>query len=207
MFFNKQQSIDFIIAGLGNPGLKYETTRHNAGFMFIDRAAQKLGLRINQLKHFSLCEKTNFEGRKVLFLKPQTYMNDSGRAVADALGYYKLTPAQLIVVYDDISLPPGGMRIRKKGSAGGQKGMKSIIDTLGTDEFVRIKIGVGSPPHADFDVADYVLGDFPKKDLDLISPVLDDVYDAVELIVNGRIEDAMNRYNKRGIGAEQEKND
>lgn len=204
MFFKKQSSIDFIVAGLGNPGLKYETTRHNAGFMFIDRAAQKLGFRINQLKHFALTSKHDVDGRKILFLKPQTYMNDSGRSVADAMQFYKLTPEQLIVVYDDISLPPGGMRIRKKGSAGGQKGMKSIIETLGTDEFVRIKLGVGSPPHAEFDVADYVLSNISKKELALIEPELDDALDAVRMIIQGKIEEAMNRYNKRGIGAEQE---
>ena len=197
MFFKKQSSIDFIVAGLGNPGSKYETTRHNVGFMFVDRVAHKLGFRINQIKHFALSAKVDFEGRKVLFLKPQTYMNDSGRSVIDAMQFYKLTPEQLIVVYDDISLPPGSMRIRKKGSAGGQKGMKSIIETLGTDEFIRIKIGVGSPPLADFDVADYVLGNFSKSELTLIEPVLDDVLDAFKMIIYGKVEDAMNKYNKR----------
>ena len=194
--------IDFIIAGLGNPGSEYENTRHNAGFMFIDRAADKLGFKVNKLKHNALTAKETVDGYKVLFMKPQTFMNASGLSVSDAMRFYKLTPNQVIIVHDDISLPPGGMRIRKKGSDGGQKGMRSVIQQLGTDEFVRIKIGVGSPHNQNFDVADFVLGEISSSDKKLISPVLDDTIDAIKLIINGKLEEAMNKYNKRGIGAD-----
>lgn len=194
--------IDFIIAGLGNPGSQYENTRHNAGFLFIDRAAEKLGFKVNKLKHYALTAKENVGGLKLLFMKPQTYMNESGLSVSDAMRFYKLTPDKVIIVHDDISLPPGGMRIRKKGSDGGQKGMRSVISHFGTDEFVRIKIGVGSPQHTNYDVVDYVLGQISPADKKLILPVLDDTLDAIKLIINGKIEEAMNKYNKRGIGAE-----
>lgn len=201
----RRNSIDYLIVGLGNPGAKYETTRHNAGFLFIDRLATRFGFKINRLKHYSLSSTESFSNFKVAFLKPQTYMNKSGLAVADALRFYKLTPENLIVVYDDISLPTGSMRIRKKGSSGGQKGLESIIEHIGTDSFLRIRIGVGSPtqnihPDSKQGVAEYVLGDISKTELPLINDVIDDAIDAVEMIVSNKVEEAMNKYNKRGIG-------
>ena len=151
----------YLIAGLGNPGKQYENTRHNAGFMALDALADQLGTSIEEKKHKALCGKGLIGGEKVILLKPQTFMNLSGESIRAAADFYKVDPDHIIVIYDDISLEPGQLRIRKKGSAGGHNGIKSIIAHLGTQEFPRIKVGVGAKPDR-MDLADYVLGHFPR---------------------------------------------
>ena len=154
----------FVIVGLGNPGKKYENTRHNVGFMAIDALAEKYGISISEKKHKALCGTGVIEGVKVLLVKPQTYMNLSGESVGDVMNFYKLDPEEeMMVIYDDISLAPGNIRIRKKGSAGGHNGIKSLIAHTGTQGFMRIKIGVGEKPSG-WDLADYVLGHFSEDD-------------------------------------------
>ena len=148
-----------LIAGLGNPGKEYENTRHNAGFLVLDTLAQKLGADLSERKHRALCGKAVIGGQKVILLKPQTYMNSSGESIRAAADYYKVPPEDILVVYDDISLAPGQLRIRAKGSAGGHNGIKSIIAHLGTQEFPRVKVGIGEKPPR-MDLADYVLGHF-----------------------------------------------
>ena len=153
----------FIIAGLGNPTREYEGTRHNAGFMVMDALADKLGTDISEKKHKALCGRGVIGGEKVILLKPQTYMNSSGESIRAAADYYKVDPEDILVVYDDISLAPGQLRIRAKGSAGGHNGIKSIIAHLGTQEFPRVKVGVGEKPPR-MDLADYVLGHFSAEE-------------------------------------------
>ena len=200
-FFKKTNGIEYIICGLGNPGAQYTHTRHNAGFIFLDYVMGKLNIKINKLKHYSLCEKVLFNNNSVLFMKPQTYMNESGRAVKDASFFYKVSTENIIIVCDDINLPIGSIRIRKNGSAGGQKGLKSIIEELQTDNFIRVRIGVGSPTNINIDIADYVLGKFSDIDMKNLNEILDNVFDSISLICDGNIEKAMNKYNKRGIGS------
>ena len=154
----------FVIVGLGNPGKKYENTRHNAGFIAIDALADKYGIRIADKKHKALCGSGVIEGQKVLLVKPETYMNLSGESVRSVMDFYKIDPEEeMMVIYDDISLAPGNIRIRKKGSAGGHNGIKSIIAHAGTQNFMRIKVGVGEKPSG-WDLADYVLGHFSEED-------------------------------------------
>ena len=196
-FFNKS-TIDYIIVGLGNPGPKYSETRHNAGFMAIDYIAKQTSDK-EKLKHDALCIQTNFSSKKVLLMKPQTFMNDSGRAVRSAADYYKVPADKIIVIFDDISLNPGQIRIRRNGSAGGHNGIKSIIEYLGTSDFPRIKVGVGAKPHADYDLADWVLSKFPPNDMKKIQSVLTFVSEAAELMVNDKITDAMNNYNSKSV--------
>ena len=185
----------FIIAGLGNPARQYEKTRHNAGFDAIDLLAQKYNIKINEKKHKSLCGTGIIEGQKALLVKPQTFMNLSGESIAAALNFYKLAPeTNLIVIYDDISLPPGKLRIRKKGSAGGHNGIKSIINHTGTQEFLRIKIGVGEKPQG-WDLADYVLGRFSKEDRELAQEDFEKACEAAALMVQGETDRAMNLFN------------
>lgn len=187
----------FVIVGLGNPGKKYEDTRHNAGYMAIDAIAAKYGIPVKEKKHKALCGTGVIEGQKVLLIKPETYMNLSGESVADVLNFYKLDPEEdLLVIFDDISLAPGNIRIRKKGSAGGHNGMKSIIAHTGTQNFMRIKIGVGEKPSG-WDLADYVLGHFSEEDQKKLATVMPDVIQAAVLIGQGDIDKAMNDYNAR----------
>ena len=187
----------FVIVGLGNPGKKYEDTRHNAGYMAIDAIAAKYGIPVKEKKHKALCSTDVIEGQKVLLIKPETYMNLSGESVADVLNFYKLDPEEdLLVIFDDISLAPGNIRIRKKGSAGGHNGMKSIIAHTGTQNFMRIKIGVGEKPSG-WDLADYVLGHFSEEDQKKLATVMPDVIQAAVLIGQGDIDKAMNDYNAR----------
>ena len=185
-----------IIAGLGNPGKEYENTRHNAGFMVMDALAEKIGADISEKKHKALCGKGAIGGEKVILMKPQTYMNSSGESIRAAADYYKVDPEDILIVYDDISLAPGQLRIRAKGSAGGHNGIKSIIAHLGTQEFPRVKVGVGEKPKG-YDLADYVLGHFTKEEQAIFAERFDEVYDAVQLIVMGDITEAMNRHNKK----------
>ena len=185
----------FLIVGLGNPTKQYEKTRHNIGFDVMDALADKYNISISENKHKALCGKGVIEGMKVVLAKPQTYMNLSGESVAELVNYYKLDPeSELIVVFDDISLEPGKIRIRKKGSAGGHNGIKNIIAQLGTQNFQRIKVGVGEKPKG-WDLADYVLGHFSKEDRGLVDDALKRAAGAVELMVQGEVDQAMNQFN------------
>ena len=189
----------YIIAGLGNPGREYEGTRHNVGFMALDQLADRLGIEIGEKAHRALIGKGRIEGKRVLLVKPQTYMNRSGESLRQVLDYYKEEPSSLIVVYDDISLDPGAIRIRGKGSAGGHNGVKSIIAHLGTQEFARIRIGVGAKPPR-MDLADYVLGHFSGDDMRRIEEACRDGAAAAAAMITEGIETAMNRFNGAARG-------
>lgn len=186
-----------IIAGLGNPTKEYEGTRHNIGFSVIDKLADKYNISMNEKKHKAICGKGMIEGEKVILLKPQTYMNLSGESVVDAVNFYKVDPEEdVIIIYDDIDLDVGKLRIRAKGSAGGHNGMKNIIAHLGTQVFPRIRVGVGAKPK-DWDLADYVLGRFSKEELPEIEAGRETACEAVKIIVSQGAEAAMNRINGR----------
>lgn len=187
--------VEYIVAGLGNPGSKYSCTRHNIGFMTLDHIAQKNGFKINNLKFSSLCADTSFGGKRVLFLKPQTFMNNSGQALRQAADFYKISPENIVIIFDDISLEPGKMRIRRKGSDGGHNGIKSIISHLQSNAFPRIKMGVGAKPHPDYDLADWVLSEFSKEDTEAIFPRFQDASDALCMMLTGNIEGAMGKFN------------
>lgn len=187
----------YIIAGLGNPTKKYEHTRHNVGFDVMERIAGKYNIEMNQKKHKAVCGTGYIGGQKVLLMKPQTFMNLSGTSVREAVEFYKLDPEEaLIVIYDDVNLEPGSIRIRNKGSAGGHNGIKDLIANLGTQEFARIRVGVGGKPE-DFDLVDYVLGHFGKEDRALVEEAMDQAAAAVEDMVQGNTDRAMNLYNKK----------
>ena len=185
----------YLIAGLGNPGLKYENTRHNAGFIAIDQLAESNGVKIDRLKFNALTAECRISNEKCLLMKPQTYMNNSGEAVGEAARFYKIPPENVLIISDDISLIPGKLRIRRKGSAGGHNGLKSIIAHLGTDEFPRIRIGVGDRENPDFSLADFVLGKFTKDEMKLITDAAEKAQKAAETIVSGNMNEAMNKYN------------
>ena len=187
-----------MIAGLGNPTKKYENTRHNIGFECIDHLAEQYHISIREEKCKALIGTGVMGGQKVMLVKPQTFMNASGDAIGALLRFYKLDPeSQLLVMYDDISLAPGDLRIRKKGSAGGHNGVKSIIAQTGTQQFARIKVGVGEKP-ADWDLADYVLGRFGKEDREAVERAVKMASEAAALIVEGQIDAAMNQFNGKG---------
>jgi len=187
----------FVIVGLGNPGKKYENTRHNVGFMAIDALAEKYGISISEKKHKALCGTGVNEGVKVLLVKPQTFMNLSGESVGDVMNFYKLDPEEeMMVIYDDISLAPGNIRIRRKGSAGGHNGIKSLIAHTGTQGFMRIKIGVGEKPSG-WDLADYVLGHFSEDDQIKLKEIMPDVISAAVLMAQGDVQKAMNDFNAK----------
>ncbi len=188
--------ISFIIAGLGNPGSRYERTRHNAGFVAIDHIAEQLGVKIDRSRFHALCAEARWGEIRLLLMKPQTYMNLSGTAIAEAAGFYKIAPERVLVLHDEISFDPGVIRIRRKGSAGGHNGLKSIIECLGGEDFPRIKIGVGRKPTPEYDLADWVLGKMPEDGYSAIVDRLRDITDAARLIAEGRIDDAMSRYSK-----------
>lgn len=188
-------AVEFIVAGLGNPGAKYDGTRHNAGFMALDYIAGKLGVKVSRLKYKALCGDAVIAGKRVLLLKPSTFMNNSGESVRDAMQFYKLPPENVLVLCDDISLDVGCVRIRRKGSDGGQKGLRSIITLTGSEDFPRVKIGVGAKPHPDMELAAWVLSKFSKDDGKKLEPVWDSVQQAVELIVSGDTDGAMNKFN------------
>lgn len=200
MIFRKNKdfgtgSFDYMIVGLGNPGKQYETTRHNAGFICMDFISEKFGVKINKLKFRSLIGDGRINGKRCLFVKPQTYMNLSGEAVRDAAEFYKIPTENIIVICDDISLDPGKMRIRRKGSDGGQRGMKNIIYHLKSDNFPRIKVGVGAKPTPEYDLADWVISHFTKKEAELIKEVAQKVTCAVEYMVDDKIDKAMSDFN------------
>ena len=187
--------ISFIAVGLGNPGDKYLKTRHNAGFMAIDVISDKHNFKVNKLKFKSLCAEVDINGVRVLFIKPQTFMNNSGEAVREAASFYKIPPENVIVIFDDISLEPGKIRIRKKGSDGGHNGIKSIIYHLNSDKFPRIKIGVGAKPHPEYDLADWVLSEIPSDLRERFIASLVSASEALEFILNENAEAAMAKFN------------
>lgn len=187
--------VEFLIVGLGNPGRQYENTRHNAGFITLDVIAEKAGARVDRIKFKGLCGEGMLGGKKVLFLKPSTFMNLSGQSVQEAMSFYKLPPEKVLVIFDDISLDPGKLRIRRKGSDGGHNGIKNIIYLSGKDTFPRIKMGVGKKPNPGWDLADWVLSRFSPADCKALDPVLDHAAEAVSLIVNGKLQEAQNRFN------------
>lgn len=187
----------FVIVGLGNPEKKYEGTRHNIGFAVIDALADKYNISIKDKKHKALCGTGVIEGVKVMLVKPLTYMNLSGDSVADVMNFYKLDPEEdMLVVYDDISLAPGNIRVRKKGSAGGHNGIKSIIARCGTQNFMRVRVGVGEKPEG-WDLADYVLGHFSDEDSRLVREAVDDAIGAIVMMSRGDVDQAMNNYNAK----------
>ncbi len=186
---------EFLIVGLGNPGEKYSFTRHNAGFLCVDLLAEQNGFSLKRLKFRSLTADTTLAGHRCLVLKPQTFMNNSGEAVRDAAAFYKIPPERILVIFDDVSLDVGRLRIRRKGTDGGHNGLKSIIYHLNSDAFPRIKIGVGKKPHPDYDLADWVLSSFKKDEQPPLKAALERACEAVPLILDGQIDEAMNRCN------------
>ena len=200
MFFKKKEfssasSPEFLIVGLGNPGEKYEYTRHNAGFLTLDRLCVEENFKINKIKYKSVIGEVNICSHKCIAMKPQTFMNNSGEAVREAASFYKIPPERIIVIFDDISLPCGKLRIRRKGSDGGHNGIKSIIYHLGSDNFPRIKIGVGEKPHPDYDLADWVLSTFKKDEMEQLKSAVESACEAVRLIADGKTDVAMNKFN------------
>lgn len=194
MFMNKG-GVSWLIVFLGNPGLKYNGTRHNAGFMAADAMEKKLGVSINKLRFRALTQTADIAGQKVMLMKPQTYMNLSGDAVIQAARFYKIPPERVIVVSDETSLPIGKLRIRRGGSAGGHNGLKSIISQLGTEKFPRIRLGVGAPPHPDYDMADWVLGAFKGQDAADMEQLAKTAADAAECYIAEGPDRAMNKFN------------
>ena len=186
---------EFLIVGLGNPGPKYEFTRHNAGFLCMDLLAQQLGVKIDRIKFKSVVADVAIEGSRCILMKPQTFMNNSGEAVRDVANFYKIPPEHIIILFDDISLPPGKLRIRRKGSDGGHNGIKSILYLLGSDQFPRIKLGVGAKPRPDYDLADWVLSTFQKDELSRMKEAMEKACEAVPLLVREETDRAMNLYN------------
>ena len=195
LFKSKSGSIDYIVVGLGNPGSKYDNTRHNIGFEALDYIAKENGVSVTKAKFSALYGVWDTGEAKVMLLKPQTFMNLSGDAVAAAAHFYKVPAQNIIVIYDDVSLDVGKMRIREKGSAGGHNGIKSIIGHMG-QEFPRIKMGVGQKPHPEYDLADWVLGKFSDSDKKLLADRFEDAHKAVKLMVKGDSQKAMNMYNR-----------
>lgn len=187
--------IEYIIAGLGNPGMEYDGTRHNAGFFTVDKLASQLGEDINRLRFKGKTAEVTVGDKRCLLLKPTTYMNNSGESVVQAMEFYKIPIENLIVIYDDISLEPGKLRIRRKGSHGGHNGIRSIIELTGRDDFPRIKMGVGKKPHPDYDLAKWVLGKFRKDDAEKFEASAENACECIKLIVSGRIDEAMNKFN------------
>ncbi len=187
----------YLVIGLGNPGKQYEMTRHNIGFHTIDYIADEYRVKVNKLKFKALCGETSIGGEKVYLIKPQTFMNLSGESVVEFSRFYKVPPENIIVINDDVSLDAGRIRVRPKGSAGGHNGLKSIIYQLQSDEFPRVKMGVGSPEHADYDLADYVLGRFTKDEIPVMEDAIIRAKKAVEEIITHDVQSAMNKYNSR----------
>ncbi len=194
----------YIIAGLGNPGAKYENTRHNVGFMAIDALAKAHGINVSKLKYKALIGDGKINGEKVILIKPQTFMNLSGTAIGEAVNFYKCEPQKLLVIYDDLDIGLGSIRIRKKGSAGTHNGMRSVVGVLGTQDFPRIRIGIG-----DFgkkDIVDFVIGDFSKSERETIEDTLSEVTKAIECFISDGIDLSMNRYNKKMNNGEKPAN-
>lgn len=187
--------IEYLIVGLGNPGREYENTRHNCGFIALDYIAEHFNCKMSKIKFKSTVGECDINSHRCLLMKPSTYMNLSGQAVTQAMNFYKIPPQNVIVIFDDISLDVGKMRIRRKGSDGGQKGMQNIIYLSGSEDFPRIKIGIGKKPHPDYDLKKWVLSKFSASEQRLIAPLLSNIVDAVSHIVDNNIDKAMNLYN------------
>ena len=190
------EPVSFIVVGLGNVGKQYELTRHNAGFIAIDYIAEKYSARIDRVKFHATVGEANIGGVRVLLMKPTTLMNNSGIAVGEAAAFYKIPPQRVLVLHDEISFDPGMIRIRRKGSAGGHNGLKSIIQRLPGEDFPRIKIGIGKKPNPEYDLADWVLGKMPEADLKTLRDRLPDIASATEMIIKGDIDGAMAKYSK-----------
>ena len=200
MFFKSKEasggSIEYLVVGLGNPGTQYANTRHNAGFISVEFIADELGVKMNRIKFKSTVGEAVIAGKRCLLMKPSTYMNLSGQAVTEAMNFYKIPPERTVIIFDDISLDVGSLRVRRKGSDGGQNGMKNIIYLSGSQDFPRVKVGIGKKPHPDYDLKDWVLSRFTDSDKKLITAILPDIKRSVELIVSGEIDTAMNLYNR-----------
>ena len=195
MLFRRAKNVDWIIAGLGNPGDRYVMTRHNVGFRVTERLEDRLGLRCSRARFHAMVGQGSHAGQQILLMRPQTFMNLSGEAVAEAAQFYKVPPERCLIIFDDISLPPGRLRIRRDGSAGGHNGIKSIIAQLGSQAFPRVKVGVGDKPHPDYDLADWVLSTFSTQEQKLLEPALDHAAGAALEIVAHGVEQAANEYN------------
>ena len=200
MFFKKPKkefgsSYDYMFVGLGNPGREYEATRHNAGFLSLDTLAEKYDCKINKLKFKSLIGECKIGDKRVLLVKPQTFMNNSGEAVRDAAAFYKIPPERTVIIFDDISLPPGKLRLRRKGSDGGHNGMKNISECLSSTDIPRVKVGVGEKPSPDYDLKDWVLGKFPKAEEQIVLDAVSRAEKAVCEIILADVTSAMNKYN------------
>ena len=191
----QRSNYDWMIVGLGNPGQQYASTRHNTGFMTLDLLAQRLQVKVSKERFQAQTAQAVYDGQKLLLVKPQTYMNASGLSVEPAAHYYKLPPERIIVLFDDISLPVGKLRIRKSGSAGGHNGLKSLISSLGSDQFPRVKIGVGAKPHPDYDLADWVLSTGSKREWPDYQSAMEHAADAALCIVKNGCERAAAEYN------------
>ncbi len=187
----------YIIAGLGNPGKQYDMTRHNIGFHTIDYMADKLNVKVKKLKFKALYGECEIAGEKTLLIKPQTYMNLSGESIAGFAQFYKINPSNIIIINDDISLETGRIRVRPRGSAGGHNGLKSIIYMLESDEFPRVKMGVGAPKNENYDLADFVLGHFTKEEIPIMEKAIIKASDAAEEIIRAGVSSAMNKYNSK----------
>ena len=192
---NARGKIEYVIAGLGNPGLEYENTRHNAGFIVLDMLAKQCGEEINRMQFKGRTADVMLGDKRCLLLKPTTYMNNSGESIVQALEFYKLDVSSLIVVCDDISLDVGRLRIRRKGSHGGHNGLRSICELTGSDSYERIKMGVGKKPHPDYDLAKWVLGKFGKEEMEKLNPAAENACECIKLMVQGKTDQAMNKYN------------
>ena len=195
MLLSSAGAIRWLVVCLGNPGLRYEGTRHNAGFMTADALAKKLNVRIDRARFKALTGRCVIGGEGVLLMKPQTYMNLSGEAAAQAAAFYKIPPERILVVSDETALPIGVLRVRTKGSAGGHNGLKSLIACLGTEDFPRVRLGVGAPPHPDYDMADWVLSVFRNEDAERMHDAAARAADAVVCYISEGADRAMNRYN------------
>ncbi len=201
MFLKKKATVtpsgspEFMVVGLGNPGRDYEFTRHNAGFLTVDHIAAEENVDVKKLKYKALIGDTVISGHRCLLVKPQTFMNNSGEAVREISQFYKIPPEKIIVIFDDISLPCGKLRIRRKGTDGGHNGIKSIIYHLNSDNFPRIKIGVGAKPHPDYNLADWVLSTFKKDELDELKKAISKATDVLPYMLDGEIDKAMNKAN------------
>lgn len=197
MFLKSTSGCEYLIVGLGNPGSKYWNTRHNVGYAALDALAESLKVKADRVKFQGLMVQTTISGHKAILLKPTTYMNLSGQSVAAAAKFYKIPPEHIIVLSDDVSLDPGRLRVRKNGSAGGHNGLKSIISSLGSQEFPRIKIGVGQKPHPDYDLADWVLGTFPLSERDNMDKTYARAAEAVVTLIEKGPEAAANKFNAK----------
>ncbi|SHM20387.1 peptidyl-tRNA hydrolase, PTH1 family [Caldanaerovirga acetigignens] len=192
LFFYRRWNVLFLIVGLGNPGKEYENTRHNVGFKVLEKISEKLGVKVDKIKFKGLFGEATYGGEKIILLKPMTFMNLSGQSVGEAVRYYKVPSENLIVIYDDMDLPVGRLRIRRKGSSGGHKGMESIISCLSSEDFLRIRVGIGRPKG---DVVDHVLGNFDPEENQAVESAIEAAADAALAIVKEGVQEAMNRYN------------